>query len=252
MKARSTYVGVTGSKHLIFKCHRDGKYKPKGKNIRKLKSLGTNKIGCHCPARMDVMVEDNDVSVLYIKTHFGHDLEPKRLTLTHTEKEFLAEQLLLPNTNYDDILNVVKTLDSTSRLHYLTRKDLIKIKNSLKETAKKNNNSMKIIENNDKSNDTVEINNVFDGDFESLFDYESHEKSPPSLKNDDVSKHDKQDLVNFTNTLSASSHIDIKDSYTNKIVPIYELNAEQQLIDQNEQIPILEFNPEVSKLLLKF
>lgn len=242
------YVGVSGSKHLFFKCHRDGKYKPKGKNIRKIKSLGTNKIGSHCPARMDVIVEGNDVSVLYIKTHVGHDLEPKRLTLAKNEKDFLAEQLIMHNTNYDDILNVVKTLDSTSRLHHLTKKDLVSIKSSLKENTKKNN-TLKVIENNDKPNDTIEINNVFDSDLVDLFNVQNHQKTPLILssENEDIErKFDKQGLVNINNTLLTSDHMDLKNSYTNKIEPMFQLNVERQIIEPNEEIPILEFNPEVS------
>ncbi|VVC45033.1 Zinc finger C2H2-type [Cinara cedri] len=249
VKARSTYVGASGSKHLFFKCHRDGKYKPKGKNIRKLKSLGTNKIGSHCPARMDVMVEGNLVSVLYIKTHVGHDLEPKRLTLAKNEKDFLAEQLLIPNTKYNDILNAVKTLDSTSRLHHLTRKDLVAIKNSLKDFEKKNN-FIKISENNnqfeEKPNDTIEVKNVFDSDLVTLYNIENHEKSSLILSSENLdveTKSDKQDIVIISNNL-LSNHIDIKDSYANKVDPMYELNVDQQIIEQNEQIPILQFNHE--------
>lgn len=248
VKARTTYIGISGSKHLFFKCHRDGKYKPKGNNIRKLKSLGTNKIGSYCPARMDVMVEGNEVSVLYIKTHIGHDLEPKRLTLAKSEKDFLAEQLTMPNTNYNDILNVVKTLNSTSRLHHLTRKDLVTINSSIKEAARKNNT---IIKTNDKLDDTVEINNVFDGDLVDLFNDQNHKKSPLVLNSENnCMGSDKQDIVDVNNTLLTSDHLELKNSYANKIQPLYELNVGQQIIGSNEQIPILEFNDEVSKFYL--
>jgi len=236
---------------LFFKCHRDGKYKPKGKNIRKLKSLGTNKIGSHCPARMDVMVEGDEVSVLYIKTHVGHDLEPKRLALAKSEKDFLAEQLVMPNTNYDDILSVAKTLDSTSRLHHLTKKDLVTIKSSLKDTAKKKS-TVEVTEDNNKLDDTIKINNVFDSDLVSLFEVQSHEKplldSNPGNK-DMKPKFDKEDLVVVNNSLLTSNHIDLKDDYTNKIQPMFDIDVEQQIIERNEEIPILEFNQEVNKFI---
>lgn len=199
---------------------------------------------------MDVMVEGDEVSVLYIKTHIGHDLEPKRLTLAKNEKEFLAEQLIISNTNYNDILNAVKTLDSTSRLHHLTRKDLITIKSSLKESAKKNN-TMKISQNSDKRNDTIEINNVFDGDLVTLFNVQNHEISSLILnsENSDVDpKSEKQDIVIVSDTLLPTDNINIKDGYTNKVGPMYELNTEQQIIEQNEQIPILEYNHGVSNI----
>lgn len=238
---------------MFFKCHRDGKYKPKGNNIRKLKSLGTNKIGSHCPARMDVMVEGNDVSVLYIKTHVGHELEPKRLTLAKNEKDFLAEQLIMPNTNYNDILNVVKTLNSSSRLHHLTRKDLVTIKSSLKGTAKKNS-VVKVTENNEKPNDPIEINSVFDGDLVELFGVQNNEKSTLVLnsENGDEESQTNKDLINVNTTLLTSDQIDLKNGFEDKIEPMYELNVEQQIIESNEQIPILEFNQEVSKYYFCF
>jgi len=246
-------VGVSGSKHLFFKCHRDGKYKPKGKNIRKIKSLGSNKIGSHCPARMDVMVEGNGVSVLYIKTHVGHDLEPKRLTLAKSEKDFLAEQLVMPNTNYNDILNVVKTLDSTSRLHHLTRKDLVTIKSSLKDSTKKKN-AIKATVNNHKLDNSIEIHNVFDGDLVSLFDVENCEK--PSLdlspENENTESKFDKDLANIDNNLLTTNHIDLKVDYTNKMQPMFDIGVEQQIITRNEEIPILEFNHEVSIFPLHF
>lgn len=194
---------------------------------------------------MDVMVFDNEVSVLYIKTHIGHDLEPKRLTLAKNEKDFLAEQLKMPNTNYNDILNVVKTLNSTSRLHHLTRKDLVTINSSLKEAAKRNNTMIKT---NDKLVDTVEINNVFDGDLVDLFNDQNNKKSPLLNSENDCVESEKQSIVDVNNTLLTSDHIDLKNNYTNKIQPLYDdLNVEQQIIESNEQIPILEFNHEVSK-----
>jgi len=194
---------------------------------------------------MDVMVFDHEVSVLYIKTHIGHDLEPKRLTLAKNEKDFLAEQLKMPNTNYNDILNVVKTLNSTSRLHHLTRKDLVTINSSLKEAAKRNNTMNKTT---DKLVDTVEINNVFDGDLVDLFNDQNNKKSPLLNSQNDCMESEKQSIVDVNNTLLTSDHIDLKNNYTNKIQPLYDdLNVEQQIIESNEQIPILEFNHEVSK-----
>ncbi|XP_050535350.1 uncharacterized protein LOC126902291 isoform X1 [Daktulosphaira vitifoliae] len=229
VKARSTYVGVTGSKHLFFKCHRDGKYKPKGKNIRKLKSLGTNKIGYHCPARMDVMVEGNEVNVLYIKTHVGHELEPKRLTLAQNEKDFLAEQLIMPNTNYDDILNVVKTLNSSSRLHHLTKKDLVTIKSSLKETLKKK--KVKSAESFRKTNYSIENSNVFDGDLEDLFNVNSGK----SLVNENDAQKSNKELM--------ETHNETKNQ--DKIGPVFEINIAQQIIESQNHISMLEFNHEM-------
>lgn len=211
-----------------------------------MKSLGTNKIGSHCPARMDVIVEDNKVSVLYIKTHVGHDLEPKRLTLAKNEKEFLAEQLIMPNTNYNDILSAVKTLDSTSRLHHVTKKDLVTIKSSLKDTPKKKN-AIKITENNNKADDTIEIN-VFDSDLVSLFDFQNNEKPSLDLNSENEnmnSKFDKEDLASVDDNLLTLDHIELKNDYTNKIQPMFDISVEQQIIERDEEIPILEFNHEV-------
>lgn len=201
---------------------------------------------------MDVKVEGNEVSVLYIKTHIGHDLEPKRLTLAKSDKEFLAEQLNIPNTTYNDILNAVKSLNSTSRLHHLTRKDLVTIKSSLKEGENKNN-TIQVHKMNNKSNKTIGVNDDFEGDLVVLFNVENHEKSQLILNSEKednmLTKSNKQDIVHDVNsTLLTSDQISIKDNYINKIQPTYEINVEQQIIEPNEQIPILEFNHEVSKL----
>lgn len=196
---------------------------------------------------MDVMVEGNEVNVLYIKTHVGHDLEPKRLTLAKNEKDFLAEQLVMPNANYNDILSAVKTLDSTSRLHYLTRKDLVTIKSSLKGAVKKND-TIKEIENNNKLNDATEKNNVFDSDLVAIFDAQNHDIS----KNENQeSKNKKQNVVLVKNTMLSSDNTDTEDN-TNKNESTYEISVIPQITESEKQMPILEFNHEVSNFYFSY
>lgn len=116
----------------FYRCHRDGFFKKSGKNIRHLKLLGSNKINGHCPARLDVTVLNKSgcVSVKYIKTHVGHDMDLRRLTLTKKEKEQIADKIgqKMP---FDEILNVVRdnvSKDNLERIHLLTKKDLFNIK----------------------------------------------------------------------------------------------------------------------------
>lgn len=82
----------TGSKKQYFNCHRSHAYKPKGKNVRSLKSTGSNKIGKACPSRMEVVTSTQDekcvIKVQFYKNHYGHDLGLGHIKLS---KEIRAE-----------------------------------------------------------------------------------------------------------------------------------------------------------------
>jgi hypothetical protein len=65
-------------------CHRFGIYGTQQKTLmpqRGTKLKGTNKIGCHCPARMIVKEEDDiEVKVEVMETHIGHEAQVGRLS----------------------------------------------------------------------------------------------------------------------------------------------------------------------------
>lgn len=61
------------------------------KNIRSLKSTGSNKIGKACPSRMEVVTTKDEkgfIKVEFYKNHYGHDLGLGHIMLS---KEARAE-----------------------------------------------------------------------------------------------------------------------------------------------------------------
>ena len=51
-------------------------------------------MGSHCPATMEV-IENGDLSVIHYKTHIGHEMELKHISLNQAEKEELSRKLVL-------------------------------------------------------------------------------------------------------------------------------------------------------------
>lgn len=59
----------------IYYCHRSNSYIKKGKDIRHIKSTGSNKINEVCPSRIETLQDNKTISVKYWKTHCGHGVE---------------------------------------------------------------------------------------------------------------------------------------------------------------------------------
>jgi hypothetical protein len=98
-----------GWKNIKYNCHRDGFYIPKGKQIRHLKLLGSNKINGHCPAYIQAKIkEDGEVHIKFVKTHVGHAMDVGRLRLPAVERNMLVERLKMKipfNNILDEIRN---------------------------------------------------------------------------------------------------------------------------------------------------
>lgn len=65
-------ASVKGKKVSYYYCHKSGIYNCRGRGIRKLKELGSNKINGHCPSMMKVVEEQDKVTVKFCSTHAGH------------------------------------------------------------------------------------------------------------------------------------------------------------------------------------
>uniref|UniRef100_A0A0K8TE40 C2H2-type domain-containing protein n=1 Tax=Lygus hesperus TaxID=30085 RepID=A0A0K8TE40_LYGHE len=133
-KIRKDRIIKDGTKESFYRCHRDGVYKPRGNNLRNLKKLGSNKINGHCPAKMQVWInQDDEVSVMFVKTHVGHEMDISRLTLTKQERDHIAQQLAL-QVPFDTILEACREsavgAENIRRMNLLTRKDLYNIESS--------------------------------------------------------------------------------------------------------------------------
>ncbi|XP_047115753.1 uncharacterized protein LOC124795715 [Schistocerca piceifrons] len=80
-KTKSSFVSSYGTKRLkdgtaktTFVCHRSGTFSSKSGGKRLCKSQGTCKMGNHCVAAIELHEEESGVcSVIYYRTHFGHD-----------------------------------------------------------------------------------------------------------------------------------------------------------------------------------
>jgi len=80
---QSSYKTHKPSVVNVYCCHRSGKYRCEGKGLRQLKTLGSNKIGFHCPALLrtetfENLTEGIKVTVEYQSTHVGHQCETER------------------------------------------------------------------------------------------------------------------------------------------------------------------------------
>lgn len=71
---------------------------------------------------------DNSVSVLFLKTHVGHDYEVDRLTLTREERDSIAAKIAV-GISFDEILAELHS-SKHERLRIMTRKDLYNIETS--------------------------------------------------------------------------------------------------------------------------
>lgn len=144
-KTRARFVKMSSSRRrkngiikCTYLCHRDGNFIPKGKNIRHMKGKGSNKINAHCPAKMEVDISEKLVTVSYIDTHVGHDLDINRLSLNPSDKAEIAK-LLAMQVPFEEILDDINSsapsvVDSNGvkRLDLLTRKDLWNIVETFK------------------------------------------------------------------------------------------------------------------------
>lgn len=138
VKMSSSRKRKNGIVKCTYLCHRDGNFIPKGKNIRLMKGKGSNKINAHCPAKMEVDISEKLVTVTYIDTHVGHDLDIFRLSLNPEDKAAIAKMLAM-QVPFEEILNDINSsaknvTDSNGikRLNLLTRKDLWNIVETFK------------------------------------------------------------------------------------------------------------------------
>ncbi|GIY15266.1 d-ribitol-5-phosphate cytidylyltransferase [Caerostris extrusa] len=71
-----------------FICHRSGVHKSGSTGQRKLKKIGSNKIGTTCPSTLEVTrMSSGKVKVVFYKTHIGHKADPEH-AVVHKQKGF--------------------------------------------------------------------------------------------------------------------------------------------------------------------
>lgn len=75
VRDRESWTLNNGNTKNIYYCHRSNSYIKKGKDIRHIKSTGSNKISKVCPSLIETLQDNKTVSVKYWKTHCGHGVE---------------------------------------------------------------------------------------------------------------------------------------------------------------------------------
>jgi len=85
-----------GSTKKHFFCHRSWNYRKKGKDLRSIKYLGTNKINRACPSKIEVTTLESDgvstVKVKFWSTHCGHAHDIGRVRLDKEIKEMVTSK----------------------------------------------------------------------------------------------------------------------------------------------------------------
>ncbi|XP_049840691.1 uncharacterized protein LOC126285389 [Schistocerca gregaria] len=120
-----------GTERITFVCHRSGKFQSSSTGKRLLKSQGSIKLGSHCTAAIELHREESgDCTVVYFKTHFGHEQHIGLLQLSRSDREAIARQIA-KGVHFEKILDDVKSSihsGEPERLHLITRRDLHNIK----------------------------------------------------------------------------------------------------------------------------
>uniref|UniRef100_A0A6M2DPT9 Putative mudr-1x sp n=1 Tax=Xenopsylla cheopis TaxID=163159 RepID=A0A6M2DPT9_XENCH len=80
-------------KKIYYHCNRSFSFVSQSKNIRALKSLGSNKMGKACPARMIAAFYQTGVVVDFWESHVGHTKDVGRMRLSNTFKNSIAAKL---------------------------------------------------------------------------------------------------------------------------------------------------------------
>ncbi|KAJ8869624.1 hypothetical protein PR048_028617 [Dryococelus australis] len=128
----SSFVNRKGERKIkcgtikLYVCHRDGKFVSRGANKRRLKTIGSNKIGGHCPALLTVKTSADSVLVNFCKTHVGHTMDLGRIMISAEDKKVIAQKIAA-KVPLEEILDEIRdSLDGENieRKHLLTRKDL--------------------------------------------------------------------------------------------------------------------------------
>jgi len=128
IKVRRDVRNSQGDVRRVYRCHRSGSYRPRGRWGRQLKVQGTCKIGAICPASLFVRILSTGVvRVDYYSRHQGHPTEVAHLQLRRDECEKVAGMLSL-GIPFEDVLDSVQwrgmPAGQLTALNLLTRKEL--------------------------------------------------------------------------------------------------------------------------------
>ncbi|GFU41526.1 d-ribitol-5-phosphate cytidylyltransferase [Nephila pilipes] len=106
-----------------FICHRSGIHKSESTGLRRLKKVGSNKIGTTCPSVMEVSrsLSDGKVNVMFWKTHIGHEADPE-----HTPIHKVKNTKKLETIDFD-VCAILPAAGNGNRMGIETPKQYISI-----------------------------------------------------------------------------------------------------------------------------
>ncbi|XP_046988402.1 uncharacterized protein LOC124594095 [Schistocerca americana] len=113
-----------------YHCHRSFNFNSKGTGARRVKSMGTNKIGSTCPSNMQVTITEDKCCLKFFPKHMGHTQDVGRTFLHGNERAELAGRLS-QGVPVGRVLQDVRSAPiaaSVERIHLLEKKDLHNIK----------------------------------------------------------------------------------------------------------------------------
>ena len=117
-----------GKGHWYYYCSRAGKYNPRGKGERGMKSQGTSKTISHCSAHIKAIrnIKTNAVKAEFTSSHYSHDTQLGHLRMTNVTRLMIASKLKKGITNQriiDDIRHCSEN-SQTNREHLISHKDI--------------------------------------------------------------------------------------------------------------------------------
>ena len=114
-----------------FYCNRTGEYESKGKGKRSLKSQGTSKTGCSCPAFITARTDaaTGEVKAEFCLTHVGHRKDIAHSRMSKEMRSCIAAKLA-QGVQMNAIMDYIRDsqADPLTRDHLTTRLDLHNIK----------------------------------------------------------------------------------------------------------------------------
>ncbi len=114
-----------------FYCNRTGDYQTKGKGKRALKSQGTSKTGCSCPAFITARTEfsTGQVTAEFCLSHVGHRKDVAHTRISKDMRSRIAAKLA-QGVNMNAIMDFIRDSQAgpLNRDHLTTRLDLHNIK----------------------------------------------------------------------------------------------------------------------------
>ena len=114
-----------------FYCNRAGDYESKGKGKRSLKSQGTSKTGCSCPAFITARtaVSTGEVTAEFCLSHVGHRKDIAHTRISKDTRSRIAAKLA-QGVNMNATMDIIRDSQAgpLTRDHLTTRLDLPNIK----------------------------------------------------------------------------------------------------------------------------